>query len=187
MTRSPNGDSRSPAIHNAFGSRSSPITRRPGNWVRKRSECPPAPSVASTRTAPPPSGFWRVSAGVSSSTQRSSRTGTCPWSPGPREFSDIATSVVSAPAPRSLSENPDLTLGKYARAGSDRGHDARAACRSAAESDDVVQSFIGGRGEVLFMGLLVRLPCLRVPDLEVVNRSDHHALLGKVGVAAVAG
>ena len=38
------------------GSRSSPITRRPGRSVRNRSEWPPAPSVASTRTAPDPSG-----------------------------------------------------------------------------------------------------------------------------------
>src|SRR5260370_1661625 len=93
-----------------------------------------------------------------------------------------------APAPRSLPENPDLALGKYARAGSDRGHDARATCRaSTPQSDDVVQSFIGGRGEVFFMGLLVRLPCRRVPDLQIVDRSDHDALLGKVGVAAVVG
>src|SRR5215217_9443523 len=95
----------------------------------------------------------------------------------------------SAPAPRSLSENPDLALGKYARAGSGRGHDARATCRlirgSTSASDDVVQSFIGGRGEVLFVGLLVGLPCCRVPNLQVVDRSDHHALLGQIGVAAV--
>src|SRR5258705_4314421 len=90
-----------------------------------------------------------------------------------------------APAPRSLSESADLTLGKYARAGSGRGHDARATCLSAAESDDVVQSFIGGRGEVLFVGLLVGLPCRRVPDLQVVDRPDHHAVLGQIGVAAV--
>src|ERR1700755_2285964 len=90
-------------------------------------------------------------------------------------------------APRSLSEIAVLASVKYARAGSDRGHDARATCLSAAESDDVVQSFIGGRGEVLFVGLLVGLPCLGVPDLQVVNRSDHHALLGQVRVAAMVG
>ena len=178
MTRSPNGASRSPAIHNALGSRSSPITRKPGNSVRKRSECPPAPSVASTRTAP-------VAVGVLAGERRSQQLdaaveqdGNVSVIAGAGDL-DIATSVMRAPAPRSLSENPDLALGKYARVGSDRGHDARATCRSAAESDDVVQSFIGGRGEVLFVGLLVRLPCLRVPDLQVVNRSDHHAVLGK--------
>src|SRR5829696_6096550 len=99
----------------------------------------------------------------------------------------MATSLMSAPPPRSLSESADLALGKYARAGSGRGHDARATVRFAAGSDDVVQRFIGGRGEVLFVGLLILLPCLGVPDLQVVNRSDHHALLREVGVAAVVG
>src|SRR5262249_38826582 len=94
---------------------------------------------------------------------------------------------VKVPAPRSLSESADLASGKYARAGSGRGHDARATCRLTATSDDVVQSFICGRGEVLFVGLLVFLPRGRIPDLEVVDRSDHHAVLREVGVAAVIG
>src|ERR1700682_2685344 len=180
MTRSANGASRSPAIHNASGARSTPRSRRPGSSVRKRSAWPPAPSVASTSTAPVPSGACRVSAGVSSSTQRSSRTGTCPW------FSGIAAPPTArrpgAPASRSLSESANLALGKYARAGSGRGHDARAC-----GSDNVAQSFIAGRGEVLFVGLLVVLPCLGVPDLEVLDRTDHHAVLGQVGVATVIG
>ena len=66
---------------------------------------------------------------------------------------------------------------------SGRGHDARARWRS----NDVAECFIAGRGEVLFVCLLIVLPGLRVPDLEVIDRADHHALLGQVGVAAVVG
>src|SRR5690606_21516408 len=101
-----------------------------------------------------------------------------------------------SPAPRSLSET-DLASGKYARAGSGRGHDSRdrdswhrdsgVGWLSATESDDVAQSFIGGRGGALFVHLLVLLPGLGVPDLQVVDRTDHHAVLGQVGVAAVVG
>src|SRR5215217_1975453 len=178
-TRSAKGASRSPAITSASGSRSRPISRSPGSSVRKRSACPPAPSVASTSTAPEPSRLRRVSAGRSSSTQRLSRTGMCPWSglvsmaSPPRKGSD---------APWSLSEQMDLASGKYARAGSDRGRGTRS---SKPQSDDVAQSFIARRGEVLFVGLLVVPPRLGVPDLQVVDRADHHAVLGQVGVATV--
>src|SRR5947209_4634835 len=174
----------------APGSRSSPTSRRPGSSIRSRSAWPPAPSVASTRTAPLPSECRCVRAGVSSSTQRCSRTGTCPKS---FEFSATATpprtaraalaALMSvAPAPGSLSEGTNLALGKYARVGSGRGHDARARA-----SDDVAECFIAGRGEVLFVGLLVVVPGLRIPDLEVVDRPDHRAVLGQVRVAAVVG
>ena len=87
-----------------------------------------------------------------------------------------------SPAPWSLSDTADLALGKYARVGSGRGHDARAC-----SSEDVAQSLMGGRGEVVFVGLLVLLPGLRVPDLQVVNRSRHDAVLGQIGVAAMFG
>src|SRR5947209_15536897 len=200
----------------APGSRSSPIRRRPGNSVKNRSACPPAPRVASTRTAPDPSECRRVRAGVSSSTQRCSRTGTCPKSPEPElsatatpppvwrhpsaaradDIADAALRLESvrradtlAPrsrrradtlAPRSVSEGTNLALGKYARVGSGRGHDARARA-----SDNVAECFIAGRGEVLFGGLLVVLPGLRVPNLEEVDRPDHHAVLGQVRVTTV--
>src|SRR5690606_6891670 len=101
-----------------------------------------------------------------------------------------------APAPGSPSQ-PGRAAGRYARAGSGRGHDSRdrdswhrdsgVGWLSATESDDVAQSFIGGRGEALFVHLLVLLPGLGVPDLQVVDRTDHHAVLGQVGVAAVVG
>src|ERR1700722_12861862 len=184
----------------ALGSRSSPISRRPGSSVKNCSACPPAPRVASTRTASDPSGWRRVSAGVSSSTQRCSSTGTWPKSSGfpatatpSRVWGDApapgsASRAASAPraargcasAPRSLSEVTNLALGKYARVGSDRGHDPRACA-----SDNVAECFIAGRGEVLFVGLLVFVPGLRIPDLEVIDSPDHYAVLGQVGVAAV--
>src|SRR5579884_3236015 len=88
----------------------------------------------------------------------------------------------AAPAPGSLSDSTNLALGKYVRVGSGRDRDARACA-----SDDVAECFIAGRGEVLFVGLLVVLPGLRVPDLEVVDRSDHHAVFGEVGVATMVG
>src|SRR6201993_2445313 len=177
----------------ALGSRSSPIRRSPGSSVKNRSACPPEPMVASTRTASEPSGWWRVRAGVSRSTQRCSRTGTCPksselsttatpprvwWHPPARR----ADPEAAAPAPWSLSEGTNLALGKYARVGSGRGHDARACA-----SDNVAECFIAGRGEVLFVGLLVVLPGLRIPDLEVIDGSDHHTVLGQVGVTTVVG
>lgn len=37
------------------------------------------------------------------------------------------------------------------------------------------------------MDLLVVLPGLRIPDLEIVDRADHHTVLGKACVAAVVG
>src|ERR1700731_1337793 len=86
------------------------------------------------------------------------------------------------PAPWSLPDDANLALGKYARGGSGRGHDARACV-----SEDVAQGFMGGRGEVVFVGLLVVEPGLRVPDLQVVNRSRHDAVLGQVGVVTVFG
>src|SRR6201997_380073 len=168
ITRSANGASRSPAIHSASGSRSIPMTFKPANSVRNRSACPPAPRVASTRTGPDPSALCRVTAGRSSSTQRSSRTGMWP--------------LITTPAPWSLSDCANLALGKYARVGSGRGHDARACA-----SEDVAQGLMGGRGEVVFVSLLVLLPGLRVPDLQVVNRSRHDAVLGQIGVAAMFG
>src|SRR5579884_245077 len=88
----------------------------------------------------------------------------------------------AAPAPGSLSDSTNLALGKYVRVGSGRDRDARACA-----SDDVAECFIAGRGEVLFVGLLVFLPRLGVPDLQVVDRADHHTLLGKIGVAAMVG
>lgn len=88
----------------------------------------------------------------------------------------------AAPAPRSLSEDTNLALGKYARVASGRDHGARVCT-----SEDVTECFIAGRGEVLFMDLLVVLPGLRIPDLEIVDRADHHTVLGKACVAAVVG
>src|SRR5579872_1912372 len=89
---------------------------------------------------------------------------------------------VLAGASRSLSDCTNLALGKYVRVGSDRGHGARARAL-----DNVAECFIAGCGEVLFVGFLVLLPSLCIPDLEVVNRSDDHAVLRQVGVAAVVG
>ena len=66
----------------------------------------------------------------------------------------------TTPAPWSLSDDANLALGKYARVGSGRGHDARAC-----GSEDVAQGLMGGRGEVVFVGLLVLLPGIGVPDL----------------------
>src|ERR1700738_385758 len=86
------------------------------------------------------------------------------------------------PAPWALPDDANLALGKYARVGLGRGHDARAC-----GSEDVAQGFMGGRGEVVFVGLLVVEPGLRVPDLQVVNRSAHYAVLGQVGVVTVFG
>jgi hypothetical protein len=73
--------------------------------------------------------------------------------------------TIAARAPWSLSDDTDLALGKYARAGSGRGHGARAAC----SLKEVTQRVMGGRGEVVFVGLLVFLPGLCIPDLHVVN------------------
>src|SRR6201999_1753941 len=86
----------------------------------------------------------------------------------------------AALAPRSLSEVANLGLGKYARVGWGRGHDARACA-----SDDVAECFIAGRGEVLFVGLLVVVPGLGIPDLEVVDGSDDDTVFREVRVAAV--
>src|SRR6202012_2164252 len=110
-----------------------------------------------------------------------SRAAACHKSPptplGPSAITSPArplrVSKDTAPAPRSLSEGTNLALGKYARVGSGRGHDARARA-----SDNVAECFIAGCGEVLFVGLLVVLPGLRVPDLEKLDRPDHHAILG---------
>src|ERR1700761_72800 len=132
--------------------------------------------------------------------QRCGKTGMCPYT---FDFSDAfsdESSTTATPlrvgqheptprgqagaalAPRSLSESANLALGKYARVGSGRGHDARACA-----SDDVAECFIAGRGEVLFVGLLVVVPGLRIPDLEVIDGSDHHTVLGQVGVTTVVG
>src|ERR1700678_1882363 len=83
-------------------------------------------------------------------------------------------------ASRSLSDCTNLALGKYVRVGSGRGHDARARA-----SDNVAECFIAGRGEVLFVGLLILLPGQCVPNLQALNRSDHHAILGEVRVTTV--
>src|ERR1700757_4234102 len=180
IVRSANGASRSPAIHSASGSRSIPMTFKPANSVRNRSACPPAPRVASTSTAPDPSALCRVSAGRSSSTQRSSRTGM--WPLMTTTADERLREEETTPAPWSLSDDANLALGKYARVGSGRGHDARAC-----GSENVAQSLMGGRGEVVFVGLLVLLPGLRIPDLQVVNRSRHDAVLGEVGIATMFG
>src|SRR3984957_11003257 len=188
----------------AVGSGSMPISRSPGSSLRNRSACPPAPRVASIRTAPDPSRWWRVNAGCSSAKQRSSRTGTWPNSPVAsamttpsrrvaREATRVAARATRCARPsracdrptvasRSLSDGTNLALGKYVRVGSDRGHDARARAL-----DNVAEGFIAGRGEGLFMGVLVLLPGLCAPDLKVFNRSDPHAALGEVRVAAVIG
>src|SRR6201997_1994324 len=207
ITRSANGASRSPAIHSASGSRSIPMTFKPANSVRNRSACPPAPRVASTSTAPDPSALCRITAGRSSSTQRSSRTGMWPLMTTTTDerlreeetttderlreeetTTDERLREEETPAaPRSLSDDANLALGKYARVGSGRGHDARATCRSASGLDNVAQSFMGGRGEVFFVGLLVALPGLGVPDLQVLDRSGHHAVLRQVRVATMVG
>src|ERR1700712_2097321 len=92
---------------------------------------------------------------------------------------DVAGASVPALAGRSLSEIADLALGKYVRAGSGRGHLARAGPWSTVVLDDVAQDVIAGRGEVLFVGLLIFLPRSGVPDLQVIDRADHHALLGE--------
>src|ERR1700733_9373648 len=201
VSRSAKRDNRPRTMSNAVGSRSMPISRSPGSSLRNRSACPPAPTVASMSTAPDPSGWWRVNAGRSSAKQRASRTGTWPNSPvasamttPSRRVAWEATRVAARPtccarasdrpavASRSLSDGTNLTLGKYVRVGSDRGHDARARAL-----DNVAECFIAGRGEVLFVGLLVLLPGQCVPDLQVFDRSDHHAVLGEVRVAAVMG
>src|SRR5271163_2777267 len=170
-------------MSSAVGSRSTPISRNPGSSVRNRSACPPAPMVASMSTAPDPSGWWPVNAGRSNATQRSSSTGTWPKPPVASGTTTPSRRVAQrAPASRSLSDSTNLALGKYVRVGSGRGHDARARA-----SDNVAECFIAGRGEVLFVGLLVFLPSLCIPDLQVINRSDHHTLLGEVRVAAVVG
>ncbi len=162
MTRSPNGASRSPAIHRASGSRSRPISRRPGSSVRKRSACPPAPRVASTSTAPAPSASLSGQRGRQQLDAAVEQDRDVPVV-GVRVRGHRKPLMMRAPAPRSLSESADLALGKYARAGSGRGHDARARAGQRPGSNDVAQSFIGGRGEVLFVGLLVVLPGLRRP------------------------
>ncbi len=105
----------------------------------------------------------RVSAGVSSSTQRSSRTGTCPWSPGVAGCSAIASPPMKAPlhrgpCPRARTWRWGSTPGPVRAEATMHGRG-----RSAARSNDVAQSFIAGRGEVLFVGLLVVLPGLRRP------------------------
>jgi hypothetical protein len=90
----------------------------------------------------------------------------------------------------SLSEFANLASGKYARVGSGRDHTARAGGFTSdftGASDDVAECFIAGRGEVLFMGLLVVLPGLGVPDLQEVDRPDDHAVLGEAGVAPMVG
>src|ERR1700744_4488522 len=185
VSRSAKRDNRRRTMSNAVGSRSMPISRRPGSSLRNRSACPPAPMVASMSTAPDPSGWWRVNAGRSNAKQRSSRTGTWPNSPLASAMTTPSRRVAweatrRSVASRSLSDFTNLALGKYVRVGSDRGHDARARAL-----DNVAEGFIAGRGEVLFMGVLVLLPGQCVPDLQVVNRSDHHAVLGEVRVAAV--
>src|SRR4029077_10585372 len=114
-------------------------------------------------------------------------TGTWPKSSGPKSFGRTAIATTprvggESPAPGSMSDGTNPTLGKSGRVGSGRGHDARACA-----SDDVAECFIAGRGEVLFVGLLVVVPGLRIPYLQVVDRSDHHAVLGELGVAAVVG
>src|ERR1700722_2235623 len=187
VSRSAKRDNRRRTMSNAVGSRSMPITRSPGSSLRNRSACPPAPTVASMSTAPDPSGWWRVNAGRSSVKQRSSRTGTWPNSPVASAMTTPSRRVAGeatrrSVASRSLSDFTNLALGKYVRVGSDRGHDARARAL-----DNVAECFIAGRGEVLFMGVLVLLPGECVPDLQVVNRSDYHAVLGEVRVAAVIG
>src|SRR3984885_4715939 len=187
VSRSPKRDNRRPTMSNAVGSRSMPISRSPGSSLRNRAACPPAPTVASMSTAPDPSGWWRVNAGRSSAKQRSSRTGTWPNSPVASDMTTPSRRVAweatrRSVASRSLSDFTNLALGKYVRVGSDRGHDARARAL-----DNVAECFIAGRGEVLFMGVLVLLPGHCVPYLQVVNRSDHHAVLGEVREAAVIG
>ena len=74
VTRSlwPAASIRRAASARASGSRSRPISRRPGWASSIARECPASPRVASTRTAPS-----AEQAGASSSVTRSSRTGTC--------------------------------------------------------------------------------------------------------------
>src|SRR3984957_13693371 len=187
VSRSAKRGNRRRTMSNAVGSRSMPISRSPGSSLRNRSACPPAPTVASMSTAPDPSGWWRVNAGRSSAKQRSSRTGTWPNSPVASAMTTPSRRVAGeatrrSVASRSLSDFTNLALGKYVRVGSDRGHDARARAL-----DNVAECFIAGRGEVLFMGVLVLLPGQCIPDLQVFNRSDHHTVLREVRVAAVIG
>src|SRR6201996_3891420 len=176
-------------MSSAVGSRSTPITRRPGSSVRNFSECPPAPMVPSMSTAPDPSALRRVRAGRNTSKQRSSSTGTWPKPPvasgmsaPSRRENRWAARRGAAVASRSLSDGTNLASGKYVRAGSDRGHGARARA-----SDNVAECFIAGCGEVLFVGLSVLLPGRRVPNLQVFNGSGDDAVLGEACVATVVG
>ena len=165
MTRSPNRDSRSPAIHRALGSRSRPISRRPGNSVRNRSACPPAPSVASTRTAPLPSGSLSGQRGRQQLDAAVEQDGNVPVIGSAsgilrhRNASDEGP-CTEVPVRESRTWRWGSTPGPVRTEATMHGQRAGLGGR---RSDDVVQSFIAGRGEVLFVGLLVFLPRLGDP------------------------